>query len=98
MTEVAELYTQIGITGVVVCLFAFMIKSLIDKNREQSEDLDEIQKSISQMQTEISNSQQIVIKLVDRINRSSEKREEFWREISDDLSFLKGRINGKGGN
>mgnify|MGYP002697684090 CR=1 FL=1 len=98
MTEVAELYTQIGITGVVVCLFAFMIKSLIDKNREQSEDLDEIQKSISQMQSEISNSQQIVIKLVDRINRSSEKREEFWREISDDLSFLKGRINGKGGN
>jgi Zn-dependent M32 family carboxypeptidase len=75
-----------------------MIKSLIDKNREQSEDLDEIQKSISQMQSEISNSQQIVIKLVDRINRSSEKREEFWREISDDLSFLKGRINGKGGN
>jgi septal ring factor EnvC (AmiA/AmiB activator) len=98
MTEVAELYTQIGITGVVVCLFAFMIKSLIDKNREQSDDLDEIQKSISQMQSEISNSQQIVIKLVDRINRSSEKREEFWREISDDLSFLKGRINGKGGN
>ncbi len=98
MTEVAELYTQIGITGVVVCLFAFMIKSLIDKNREQSEDLDEIQKSISQMQSEISNSQQIVIKVVDRINRSSEKREEFWREISDDLSFLKGRINGKGGN
>ena len=68
------------------------------KNREQAEYVEYIRKVIRQMQSEISNSQQIVIKVVDRINRSSEKREEFWREISDDLSFLKGRINGKGGN
>lgn len=98
MNEVAELYMELGVQGIVVVLFVFMIKSLMDKNNAQSDDLDDIQKSISRMESEISNSQQIVIKLVDRINRSSEKREDFWREISDDLSFLKGRINGKGGN
>ena len=65
-------------------------------NNAQSEDLEEIKQSISKMESEISNSMQINIKLVDRINRSDEKREDFWRNLSDDLAFLKGRINGHG--
>ena len=47
------------------------------------------------MQTEVSNAHNIIIKLVDRTNASDSKREDFWREISDDLAFLKGRINGR---
>ena len=48
------------------------------------------------MESEISNAQSISIKLVDRINSSDSKREDFWREISDDISFIKGRLNGRG--
>jgi len=96
MTEIADLYLQLGSAGFIAVLFGFMIYNLIQSQKEQSEDLEEIKQSISKMESEISNSQNISIKLIDRINRGDEKREEFWRELSDDLAFLKGRINGHG--
>tara|TARA_R100001460_G_scaffold28098_1_gene56385 strand:+ start:183 stop:482 length:300 start_codon:yes stop_codon:yes gene_type:complete len=97
MTELADLYLQVGAAGFVFLLFGFMIYNLIQSQKEQSEDLESIKQSISKMETEISNSQSISIKLVDRINRGDEKREEFWREISDDLSFIKAKLtNGHG--
>ena len=96
MTELADLYLQIGAAGFVFVLFGFMIYNLIQSQKELSEDLEEIKQSIAKMESEISNSQNISIKLIDRINRGDEKREEFWRELSDDLAFLKGRINGHG--
>ena len=96
MTEIADLYLQLGSAGFIAVLFGFMIYNLIQSQKEQSEDLEEIKQSISKMESEISNAQNISIKLIDRINRGDEKREEFWRELSDDLAFLKGRINGHG--
>ena len=55
-----------------------------------------IKQSISKIETQIANIQNISIKLVDRMNRGDEKREEFWREISDDLSFIKAKLtNGR---
>jgi len=96
VTELADIYIQLGAAGFVFILFGFTIYNLIQINKAQSEDLEEIKQSISKMESEISNSMQINIKLVDRMNRSDEKREDFWRELSDDLAFLKGRINGHG--
>ena len=96
MTEIADLYLQLGSAGFIAVLFGFMIYNLIQSQKEQSEDLEEIKQSIHKMESEISNAQNISIKLIDRINRGDEKREEFWRELSDDLAFLKGRINGHG--
>jgi CRISPR/Cas system CSM-associated protein Csm2 small subunit len=97
MTDIADLYLQLGSAGFIAVLFGFMIYNLIQSQKEQSEDLESIKQSISKMETEISNSQNISIKLVDRMNRGDEKREEFWREISDDLSFIKAKLtNGFG--
>lgn len=96
MTELADLYLQLGSAGFICVLFGFMIYNLIQSQREQSEDLEQIKQSIAKMESEISNAQNISIKLIDRLNRGDEKREEFWRELSDDLAFLKGRINGQG--
>jgi Zn-dependent M32 family carboxypeptidase len=95
MQEVADLYLQLGAAGFVFLLFGFMIFNLIQSQKEQSEDLESIKQSISKMEAEISNAQSISIKLVDRINSSDSKREDFWREISDDISFVKGRLNGR---
>tara|TARA_R100001443_G_scaffold25193_2_gene37926 strand:+ start:5180 stop:5473 length:294 start_codon:yes stop_codon:yes gene_type:complete len=95
MQEVADLYLQLGAAGFVFLLFGFMIFNLIQSQKEQSEDLEAIKQSISKMEAEISNAQSISIKLVDRINSSDSKREDFWREISDDISFVKGRLNGR---
>ena len=96
MTELADIYIQLGSAGFIAVLFGFMIYNLIQSQKEQSEDLEVIKQSIHKMESEITNAQNISIKLIDRINRGDEKREEFWRELSDDLAFLKGRINGHG--
>ena len=92
-----ELYAEYGIIGVVVILFSYMIMNLMKSQKEQTEDLESIKQRISKMESVIDNSQGIVLKLVDRINSSDKDREVFWRDLSDDMAFLKGRING-GGN
>lgn len=96
MTELADLYIQLGSAGFIALLFGFMIYNLIQSQKEQSDDLEDIKQSIHKMEAIIDNSMNINVSLVDRHNRSDEKREQFWREISDDLAFIKGRVNGGG--
>tara|TARA_R100001463_G_scaffold37832_2_gene81337 strand:+ start:59 stop:352 length:294 start_codon:yes stop_codon:yes gene_type:complete len=94
MTELADLYLQLGSAGFIALLFGFMIYNLIQSQKEQSEDLEEIKQSIHKMESVLDQSMGINVKLIDRTNKSDEKREEFWRQLSDDLAYLKGRING----
>ena len=80
-----SVFAEYGAVGVVILLFAgqilFLQKTLMGKLNEIEE---------------------ICIKLIDRWNRSVETRdrrhEDMMKEIddlSDDVNFLKGRINGK---
>tara|TARA_R100000458_G_C8017462_1_gene78724 strand:+ start:145 stop:438 length:294 start_codon:yes stop_codon:yes gene_type:complete len=94
MTELADLYIQLGSAGFIALLFGFMIYNLIQSQKEQSNDLEEIKQSIRKMESVLDNNQNISVKLIDRINSSDKDREIFWRELSDDLAFIKGRING----
>jgi len=100
-----DIYLQAGAAGLVCILFAFMIMNLIRSQREQTEDLDQIKNDITKLATEMSNSQSIVIKLVDRMNVSDHSREKFnidiikeINDLSDVMMEVKGsvsRINGK---
>ena len=94
MTELADLYLQLGSAGFIALLFGFMIYNLIQSQKEQSDDLEEIKQSIHKRESVQDSAMQVNIKLIDRTNKSDEKREEFWRQLSDDLAYLKGRING----
>ncbi len=94
MTELADLYLKLGASGFVFLLFGFMIYNLIQSQKEQSADLEEIKQSIRKMESVLDNSASINVKLIDRFNSSDKDREIFWRELSDDLAFIKGRING----
>ena len=94
MTELADLYLQLGSAGFIALLFGFMSYNLIQSQKEQSDDLEEIKQSIHKMESVLDQSMGINVKLIDRTNKSDEKREEFWRQLSDDLAYLKGRING----
>ena len=74
-----------GIVGVVVALFAGQIMFL--------------QKTLMSKLNEVEN---ICIKLIDRWNRSDEVRDrrhesllQEINDVTDDLNFLKGRVNGK---
>ena len=97
MNELADLYLQLGSAGFIALLFGFMIYNLIQSQKEQSEDLEEIKQSIHKMESVLDSAMQINVKLIDRTNSSDKDREVFWREISDDLSFIKAKLSNGGG-
>jgi len=95
-----ETYAEYGAVGVIVALFVMLIMNLIKSQKEQSKDLDDIRKSIAKSETKMSNVESIVLKMIDRWNRSDETsqrhREDIVKElndVTDDLAYLKGRIN-----
>lgn len=98
-----EAYGEYGITAIVVGLFIMMIVNLMKSQKSQNEDLDDIRVYISKIESTSKNVEGIVIKLIDRIGRQEETstrhREDIVKElndVTDDLSYIKGRMNGKG--
>tara|TARA_R100001377_G_scaffold80972_1_gene60184 strand:- start:274 stop:588 length:315 start_codon:yes stop_codon:yes gene_type:complete len=101
-SKVFNLYAEYGAVGIIVVLFAMMIINLIKSQKVQNEDLDLIRQSIAKVETQMANIEGIVLKMLDRWNRSDElshrHREDIVKElndVTDDLSYLKGRVNGK---
>lgn len=97
-----ETYAEYGAIGVIVGLFVLMIMNLIKSQKAQNEDLDLIRQANAKLETKMTNVEGIVLKLVDRWNRSDEisqrHREDIVKElndVTDDLAYLKGRINGR---
>ena len=97
-----RVYAEYGAIGVVWSLFAYMIMNLIKSQKDQTDDLDQVRQAIAKMESTIENVEGIVIKLIDRFNKSDENtanhRIDIVKElndVTDGLSYLKGRINGK---
>ena len=101
-SKIFSLYAEYGAVGIIVILFAMMIINLIKSQKMQNEDLDSIRQSIVKAETKVANVESIVLKMLDRWNKSDDTsarhREDIVKElndVTDDLSYLKGRINGK---
>ena len=78
-----------------------MIINLIKSQKAQNEDLDRVRQSIVKAETQMVNVESIVLKMLDRWNRSDEMsqrhREDIVKglgDVTDDLAYLKGRISG----
>ena len=67
-----DTYAEYGAVGVIVALIVMLIMNLIKSQKEQSKDLDDIRKSIAKSETKMSNVESIVLKMLDRWNRSDE--------------------------
>ena len=100
-SKVIGLYAEYGAVGIIVVLFAMMIINLIKSQKLQNEDLDGIRQSIAKAETKMANVEGIVLKMLDRWNRSDEisqrHREDIVKElndVTDDLAYLKVGING----
>tara|TARA_R110002020_G_scaffold76475_2_gene193792 strand:+ start:631 stop:936 length:306 start_codon:yes stop_codon:yes gene_type:complete len=97
-----ETYAEYGAIGVIVSLFIMMIVNLMKSQKTQNEDLDDIRVHIGKIESTIENVEGIVLKMLDRWNKSDDTglrhREDVIRElndVTDDLAYIKGRINGK---
>ena len=97
-----EVYMEYGAIGIIVSLFVMMIMNLIKSQKVQNDDLDNIRQNIAKMEETIENVEGITIKLIERWNKSDDTsqrhREDIVKElndVTDDLAYLKGRINGR---
>ena len=102
---IIEAYGELGVIGCCMILFGFMITSLIKENKSQTTHIDEIQQDLSSMKSELSNTMNICVKLIDSVNtfksdvndKLDRRHENLMKEVddlSDKLSYLSGRING----
>ena len=101
-SKIYSFYAEYGAVGIIVVLFVMMIMNLIKSQKLQNEDLDNIRQSIAKAETRMANVESIVIKMLDRWNKSDDKSEGFrnaiiaeLNNVTDDLAYLKGRLNGK---
>ena len=105
MEEFIKLYAEAGMIGVVACMFVFMVYQNAKRAESQAEDLEALKIENEGQSKNIENIETIVLKLLDRWNRSDETRdrrhEDMVKEIndlSDVMMEVKGsvsRINSK---
>ena len=105
MEQFLTLYAEAGMIGVVGAMFVFMVYQNAKRSEQQAEDLEEIKVENEGQSKNIENIEIIVLKFLDRWNRSDEIRdrrhEDMVKEIndlSDVMMEVKGqvsRINGK---
>ncbi len=104
-TTLIEAYGELGVIGICMLLFGFMITNLMKENKSQTTHIDEIQQDLSSMKSELSNTMNICVKLIDSVNgfksdvndKLDRRHENLMKEVddlSDKISYLSGRING----
>ena len=107
IAQIIELYGQLGAMGIMTLGFLYLLNNLVVSQKDQSEDLDDIKKDISKMQTEINSCYSISVKLIDSVNsfknstndKMDRRHESLMKEVddlSDKISYMSGRLNGSG--
>ena len=105
MTELAELWIQLGSAGMVCVLFGYLLMNLVNSQKDQTEDLESIRADLSKMSAELSNTQNISIKLIDSVNsfkehmndkidRKFDRQDENLEDLSKSIAYLQGKNNG----
>ena len=103
--EYLDLYAEYGAIGVVVALFIYGYIKQSKRADEQAEALSGLMKENEEQSTRIANIEGIVLKFLDRWNRSDDARDrrhddvvKELNDLSDVMMEVKGsvsRINGK---
>ena len=105
MEEFLAIYSEAGMIGIVGAMFVFMVYQNAKRSDSQAESISELQVINKGQEETLENMEGMIIKLIDRWNKSDETRdrrhEDMIKEIndlSDVMMEVKGsvsRINGK---
>ena len=105
MEQFIALYAEAGMIGVVGAMFVYMVYQNAKRSDSQAESIAELQVINKGQEETLENMERMIIKLIDRWNKSDETRdrrhEDTVKEIndlSDVMMEVKGsvsRINGK---
>ena len=96
------IYGEAGMIGVVGVMFVYLVVSMSKKSEAQQESLRNLEIENRGQSETLENTEGMIIKLIERWNKSDEislrHREDVIREIGDlseKISYVSGRINGK---
>ena len=96
------IYGEAGMIGVVGAMFVYLVVSMSKKSEAQQQTLEDLKIENRGQSETLENIEGMVIKLIERWNKSDEislrHREDIVREIGDlseKISYISGRINGK---
>ena len=96
------IYGEAGMIGVVGVMFVYLVVTMSKKSESQQQTLEDLKIENRGQSETLENIQGMVIKLIERWNKSDDTslrhREDMVREMSDlseKISYLSGRINGK---
>ena len=105
MEEFIKLYAEAGMIGVVACMFVFMVYQNAKRSDQQADAIEALKIENEGQSKNIENIEMIVLKFLDRWNRSDETRDrrhddlvKELNDLSDVMMEVKGqvsRINGK---
>ncbi|MAG25369.1 hypothetical protein CMI47_07290 [Candidatus Pacearchaeota archaeon] len=102
MVDFLAIYGEAGMIGVVGAMFVFLVFSLNRRASAQAENLEDLKVENKGQSETLENIEGMVIKLIDRWNKSDEVRDRRHEDISkelaemsDKVSYMSGRINGK---
>ena len=100
-----EIYLEAGMIGVVGAMFMYMVYSMNKRGNEQADTIKELQIENRGQTETLENIEGMIIKLIDRWNKTDErldrKFDDLTRDINDldnQVSEVKGslsRVNGK---
>tara|TARA_R110000803_G_scaffold40778_5_gene87835 strand:- start:24575 stop:24889 length:315 start_codon:yes stop_codon:yes gene_type:complete len=97
------IYGEAGMIGVVGAMFVYLVVSMSKKSDLQAQTLEDLKIENRGQSETLENINGMVIKLIERWNKSDEislrHREDMVREINDlseKISYISGRMNGKG--
>ena len=100
--EFVDIYAEYGMIGVVGIMFCYLVVSMSKKSESQRETLEDLKIENRGQSESLESIQSMVIKLIDRWNKSDDislrHREDMVKEMNDlseKISYLSGRINGK---
>ena len=105
MEEFLALYAEAGMIGVVGAMFVFMVYQNAKRSEQQAESIQELQVINKGQEETLENMEGMIIKLIDRWNKSDETRDRRYEDTGKEINDLsavmmevKGqvsRINGK---
>ena len=97
------IYGEAGMIGVVGAMFVYLVVSMSKKSDAQAQTLEDLKIENRGQSETLENINGMVIKLIERWNKSDDislrHREDIIREIGDlseKISYISGRLNGKG--
>ena len=96
------IYGEAGMIGVVGAMFVYLVVSMSKKSDAQAQTLEDLKVENRGQSETLENTEGMIIKLIERWNKSDEislrHREDIVREIGDlseKISYISGRLNGK---